>query len=360
MADYIARRPVRGVFDHPTNGELSIVMIGRYTVCYPREKAEKLRLRQQIIHIPPGICINPKIAAELGIDDQLGKRLYLDSVVKTHCFVLARLVQGKPSMGFLVEDCSLINIGDDLLDSYFGVWKPDWFPVEHPEGMVEFKDHPQFPQYSEVRRIQRRSYTWAEGLPVRVTELLHGVGVRLGVVKLDDGWRFMVGSQELILREHNDHNKRNPFWNLLDNRVLGMLNHICDSKHPVVIYAQLIGPGVKNLDYGLDKPDIRVYDLLVDNIFQPWEKIESWCGEFRIHTVPLLSMGSFSWCLVDNFTNGFSIVTNPGATKSSFKGRKGIVITPLEETTSSHWGGRLIGKSVSVNYEAHVSSMENY
>ncbi len=356
MADYIARRIVRGVFDHPNDGELSIVIVGRYTVCYPREKAEKLRVGQWVVHIPPGICINPAKAIELDIVRLLGKHTYKDSTMKYNCWVHPKMLHETPSMGILMEDC---NIEDDYLDTGFGVWKPDWSLIKHPEGIVEFNDHPQFPKYSEVRRIQRCPLAWTEGIPVRVTELLQGVGVRLGVVKLDDGWRFMVGSQEFILREYNDQDKRNPFWNLLDNRVLGMLNHICNSKHPVVIYAQLIGPGVKNLDYGLDKPDIRVYDLLVDNVFQPWKKIESWCREYRIHTTPLITTGSFSWCMVDNTTDGFSTVSNPGKTKSSFKGRKGIVITPLEETSSSHWGGRLIGKSVSVSYEACAGSMEN-
>ena len=356
MAEYIARRPVRGVFNHPANDELSIVMVGQYTVCQPRERAEKLRMGQRIVHIPPGICIHPDKAIELGITYSLGKRTYEGSTVKYLCWIHAQLIHEVSSMGFLVEDC---DVEDDDLDTYFGVWKPDWSPIKYPECMAEFKDHPQFPKYSEVRRIQRHPYTWAEGLPVRVTELLHGIGVRLGVVKLDDGWRFMVGSQAFILREYSTYDERNPFWSLLDGRVMGMLNHICDNKHPVVIYAQLIGPRVQNLDYGLDKPDIRVYDLLVDGAFQPWEKIESWCRQYKIHTAPLITTGGFSWCMVDNFTEGFSVVTNPGRTKSSFKGRKGIVVTPLEETSSSHLGGRLIGKSVSVSYEARAGGMEN-
>lgn len=307
------------------------------------------------------------MAVELGVSNYLKECRYKNEGDKLPCWVRAARLRGVPSMGFIIEDC---QIPEDQLDWFFGVWKYEPPPFTVWENhIVEFADHPQFPKYTKIQRIQYHPDAWTEGLPVRVTEKLHGMNIRLGVVQVDDEWRYMVGSHNCILREYENLNadgvpkmgvtpKRSAFWEHLDDRVMELLNFLCDGEKPVIIFAERVGQGVQDLDYGVKTPDIRVFDIMVDGEYQAWDLIQTWCEQFKLDTVPLLTTGGFSWCMVENFTDGNSIVAAPGQTKSAFKGREGIVVTPLEETYSAQLGGRLIGKSISVDYEARKGGTE--
>jgi len=64
--------------------------------------------------------------------------------------------------------------------------------------------------------------------------------------------------------------------------------------------------------------------------------------------VPLLYTGPFYLNLIDQLVDGPTTVSEE--VKSSFKGREGIVITPLFEGYSDIMGGRLIAKAVSCDY----------
>jgi hypothetical protein len=112
------------------------------------------------------------------------------------------------------------------------------------------------------------------------------------------------------------------------------------------------------LDYGFEKPVFRVFDILVDGEFMSWDLVKQFCEMHKVQTVPVLYEGSFTWCMVENMTDGGSVVANPSTYSSQFKGREGIVITPLTETFSDVLGDRLIGKSISCDYEARKGGTE--
>jgi hypothetical protein len=71
------------------------------------------------------------------------------------------------------------------------------------------------------------------------------------------------------------------------------------------------------------------------------------CDKYSVPTVPLLYTGPFSLEGVERLTYGPTTFPN---VKSSFKGREGVVVTPLQEQFSKHLGGRMILKSVSADY----------
>lgn len=367
MSEYVAYRPVRGVFHLKNSDHLSVVKVGSFQVVHAREEAEKLRLGQTVCHFPTDICIDPEKAVELGVDKYLRKVRYKNEGEKVACKVVAARLRGAASYGFIAPQ---VTIDEDQLDEHFGIWKYEPPPYTLSEnGVVEREDHPQFPKYTKIKRVQFHPDAWTEGLPVRVTEKLHGMNCRLGVVQVEGEWRYMVGSHNVILREYANMTedgqvkmgaelKRNAFWELLDENVMNLLNHLCEGDKPVVVFGERVGAGVQDLDYGFAEPTLRVFDIMVDGEYLAWDLVKNYCEMHKVQTVPVLYEGSFTWCLVDNMTDGGSTVANPSTYNSAFKGREGVVITPLTETFSDVLGDRLIGKSISCDYEARNGGTE--
>jgi RNA ligase (TIGR02306 family) len=351
---YIARRLVHSVSKHPNADKLALVKVGTYQVVHPLSDAKQLKRNQRVVHFPTDICIHPDKAKELGVDKYCRSVAYKNEGEKVPCHIIAARLRGAPSYGFILPNC---DVPDDELDSYFGVWKYDPPEKLSLSGDVECEYHPQFPKYTDIKRIQLFPEAWKEGTQVRITEKLHGMNTRLGVVQVDGEWRYMVGSHNRIMKQFTK-DKLNAFWALLDERVMYLLNFLCEEKYPVVIYGERVGKGVQDLDYGMNEPQLRIFDIMVDGKFLSWHVIKTLCMQVELRTVPLLYTGPFSWCLVDGMTNGGSILANPSTYKSTFKGREGIVITPLEETYSNVLNDRLIGKSISCDYESRKGGTE--
>lgn len=359
---YIQRRRVEAILEHPDADRLAVVKLGKFTVVHSKEDLLKheIKLGSRVLHVPTDICIHPDKAAELGVDTYCRKCHYKE-MGKHPCRVVAARLRGVASYGFLILDDPLDKALDGSYDEYYGVWRYE--PPEIPPGIggdKEREEHPQFPKYTKIRRIQYQVSDWTEGIPVRVTEKLHGTNCRLGVVQVDGEWRYMVGSHNVILREYVDTDKgpkRNRYWEMLDERVMDLLNELCDGEHSVIVFGEMLGPGIQDLDYGLPKPELRVFDIMVDGEYLDWDLVRAFCEKHMILTVPLLFEGSFTWCLPEQFVDGQTTVTTADKIKSRFKGREGVVITPLQETQSPR-GGRLIAKVVSADYESRRGGTE--
>ena len=93
----------------------------------------------------------------------------------------------------------------------------------------------------------------------------------------------------------------------------------------------------------------RVFDISVNGEYLDWPDVHTYCSLFDIETVPVLYQGPFSPELVDRYINGPTTLADPEKIRCKFKGREGIVITPLQEQYSEQVG-RMILKAVSADY----------
>lgn len=359
MSEFIAHRPITSIRKHPNADSLAILEVGAFTVVHNLKEAEQLKVGQMVTHFPTDICIHPTKAVELGVHKYLRDVRYKDDLVKSPCRIVAARLRGTASYGFINLDTS---VPDAVLDEHYGAWKYE--PPELPaniSGEKEREDHAQFPRYTKIKRIQLYPDVWTDGLPVRVTEKLHGTNIRMGVVTVDGEWRFMVGSHNVIVREFNTQTgARNKYWEMLDGPVMTLLNSLCDGERPVIVYGEMLGRGIQDLDYGFEEPTLRVFDVMVGGQYLDWELVKAYCDDCGVATVPLLYEGRFSWQTVNQLTDGGSTINDSASIKSKFKGREGIVITPLQETyMNDHpMGGRLIAKSVSADYESRRDGTE--
>lgn len=355
MSEFVALRPIKGVYEHPDADKLAVVKVGEFTVIHNKEEAEKLKIGQMVVHFPTDICIDPDKAVELGVANYCRRAKYKNNGESVPCRIIAARLRGVPSYGFISMDTS---IPDDKLDEHYGVWKyePPAIPL-HLGGEKVREEHSQFPKYTKIKRIQLNPANWKEGTPVRVTEKLHGTNIRLGVVKVDDEWQFMVGSHNVILRQYNKEGEENKYWKMLTGPVMLLLNTLCDGERPVIVYGEMFGSGIQDLDYGFEEPTLRVFDIMVGGQYQNWDTVKKHCDEAGVQTVPLLHTGPFCWSIPEHFTDGGSVVNHPSHYKSRFKGREGVVITPLQEQFTRK-GDRLIAKSISVDYEQRRNGTE--
>lgn len=184
--------------------------------------------------------------------------------------------------------------------------------------------------------------------------LTHNSNSRVALLKVDGEWDFYCGSHKKCRRQFQPDGEESVYWSPLHlPGVMELLTHLCDEQNDVIIFGELYGPGVQDMDYGVPVGDIgwRVYDISVNGCYLGWVEVSNLCVLHRIETVPLLYTGSFDPARLDEWTNGPTTVAAAGDIKTKFKGREGCVITPLIETYSDYLGGRLILKSVSADYE---------
>lgn len=183
--------------------------------------------------------------------------------------------------------------------------------------------------------------------------LTHNSNSRVGLLKVDDEWQFVGGSHATARKQIDPEGRPSLYWEPLQRAdVLQMLTDLCNVNdvpaHDVILFGELYGPGIQDLDYGIVAGSVgwRLFDISVDGTYLNWADVEEWCHDYGVETVPLLYKGPFSPDLVEQLTYGPTTVA--AEVVSKFKGREGIVITPLHEQ-SCHIG-RLILKSVSADY----------
>jgi hypothetical protein len=120
----------------------------------------------------------------------------------------------------------------------------------------------------------------------------------------------------------------------------------------VIVFGEIYGAGVQPMDYGLGMGrGYRVFDISVNGEYLDWDDVKLYCKMFNIETVPVLYEGAFFSELIDRFIDGPTAMADADDIRCKFKGREGIVITPLiEQPAAGRCGTRLILKAVSADY----------
>jgi len=342
--------PVTYVKPHPNADKLDIAIIrGTITVVVPRGEYKK---DDTVVYFPPDMLIPERVGNELGVAKYLKHSIYPGDVEKSKCRIGACRLRGEPSFGFIVPIGKVFFDTDALLpdgtnvSAYFQAFKYE--PPQKVRQEDAAPDHPAFHQYTDIEHYYRFPEVFPEGTWVRVTEKIHGTNSRVGLIKVDGEWQFMAGSHRV--------NRRKPesgtsvYWEPLENEhVLNLLTSLCEEKHNVILFGEIYGPGIQDLDYGVvhGRRGYRVFDISIDGKYQDWDFVHAACFLHCVETVPLLAVRQFTPEVINEYTYG---ETTLGSPRSQFKGREGIVITSMKEDFYAPTGGRRIVKSVSADY----------
>ncbi len=341
------------ILHHPNADRLDLAKIGEYTTAVVRDE---FKTGDLVAFFPPDILIPERIALQLGVAKYLKSSIYPGEFRKTACRVAAARLRGVPSFGFCLR-IKDVEPGVDLSERFHAVKyeppEPAWW---NQTGDNECEDN-RFHHYTNIGNYRNPRYRGAfeTGLPVRITEKIHGTNSRVALL----GGDYMCGSHQCNKREYSkdvDQIERNRslYWRPLTEDMKALLWYFAAEKGPnVIAFGEIYGAGVQFMSYGApEKSGYRLFDISVNGEYVNWGELESACRRFGIPTVPLLYLGPFYPGLVDSLVDGPTTVVDPKTLKEKFTGREGIVMTPLQEQNSRVMGGRLIAKAVSVDYLA--------
>lgn len=324
--------------------------------------------------------------------------------------VKASRLRGYPSYGFIMAidpkkgDDPNWEIGQDVKE-HFGVTK--WEPPEKClDGDAEVPN-PRFHTYTEIENFNNFPNAIEVGEEVIFSEKIHGKNCRLGII-LDSNengdaiWKFACGSHEVRRKEFCmkrikrsfwknilDHlryaiklqkppthkqGEMSEFWKYLTENVKNLLHYIednidkyvADISKPIfsiIIFGEIYGSGVQDMQYGLTKRDIRCFDIAVNRRYLDFEVKEALFKMFGIEMVPVLYRGPFSTEILDQNISGPTVMCSK-KDAGPFKGREGVVITPVVERRSPEMeitstNGRVILKAISADYLARKNPTDS-
>jgi RNA ligase (TIGR02306 family) len=351
---------IEAVEPHPNADRLEIAKVaGTQTIIAKGQ----FQAGDLCVYFPPDILIPGDVSEDLGVAKYLKHALW--EGFHFPCRVAAARLRGVPSYGFAtsipqVNEALCAGPGFDLTD-YYGAAKYEP-PVYVGHGALE-REPVQFHHYTDIQHYRNYHHLLATGMPVRITEKIHGTNSRVALLKVDDEWQFYAGGHTTARKKIDPEGRESIYWYPLQHAgVLELLTDLCNAGigwpiADMILFGELYGSGVQDLDYGIPAGSIswRLYDISVNGRYLDWPAVHALCTRYDVPTVPLLYEGPFCPELVDDLTYGPTTVASD--VKSKFKGREGIVITPLVEECCHI--GRLILKSVSADYLDRKNAEDN-
>ncbi len=345
---------VNSVESHPNADKLDIIQVLGYKVVAGRGQ---FKVGDSAIYFPPDILIPETVADELGVKKYLKHAVYPGDLEKTQCRVAAARLRGTPSHGFVhgpVEESGVF--GADLTGRFQGKKYEPPVRVGAGDALPELVS---FHHYTSIENIQRYPDAIPIGEPCRYTEKLHGTNCRIGLVRDSNGDFIFAAGSHNVRRDQFCGEKQSLYWEPLTEQLMHMLTNLCDEKHNVIVFGEVFGPGVQDLDYGQPTRAFRMFDITIDGVYQDWLEVMQLSDGYDIPVVPVLYEGPFDPTMVEDLTYGDTSIANKDQIRSKFKGREGIVVTPLREQFSPVLGGRMILKSVSADYRDRKGAEDN-
>ncbi len=335
---------VNEVSAHPNADRLEMIQVLGYRVAVGKGD---FIVGDLVVYFPPDILIPERIADVLNVTKYLKHAILPGDTEKSQCRVAATRLRGVPSHGFCVS-----VVDDWAADSVLGPLEPGRDvthlynahkyepPVRLGAGDAE-KEVSAFHRYTNIENIQRYPNAFKETDDIIITEKLHGTNCRLGLIKENDEFVFCAGS-------HNVRRKMGGlYWEFMTEKVMNLLSFLVDEQHSVIVFGEIFGAGVQDLDYGRSERAFRVFDISVNGEYMSYWEMVTTCDQFGLLCVPQLHAGVFSPEIVEEHTYG---PTTFAGVKSKFKDREGCVVRPRLEAYSDVLGKRLILKSVSADY----------
>ena len=304
-----------------------IVEVCKIEQVLPHGNADALELAQikgwQCV-IPKGRYLPGDLVTYIPIDavipaehsDRWGITKYL-----SHGRVRCARLRGEPSFGVIVdrEDTAWAE-GLDVQD-YYGITKylP---PVKLGAGDAEAA-HPLFVEYTDVENLRNFPDALAEREEVSVTEKIHGTSCRLGLIEGE----WMAGSMS-VRRKRPENLADSIYWQPMAlPGVQPLLEHLGRTHCQVILYGEVFGSRVQNLNYGqVGALGFRAFDMLADGKYLDTETFAGLCAEFAVPTVPVLYRGPY-------YLDTIKALSEGPTTLAADHIREGIVVKPVIERT---------------------------
>jgi len=363
---------------HPGADRLAIATVKGWRTCIKKDPdtgETAFNIGDKCIFFPPDAVLPAKLAntPDDAVPGRLGVRAYCAPVAPDGWRVKAARLRGYPSFGVIehirpeLGDDANWAVGTDVAE-HFGVtkWEP---PVRETAGEAA-REVSLFHRYTNMENVGNYPKAIPEGTEVVFTEKLHGTNSRVGLVlnTTEDGtpeWEFMGGSHNVARKEFDANGVRSEYWTPLTDNVRTLLTHVRDNYDAgepivsVIMFGEIFGSGVQDMTYGC-APGVKAYrafDLAVNGRYVDFDAKAALFAKFGVEMVPVIYRGPFSLDVLREHTDGHTTMCVPAAA-GKFKGREGVVATPVVEAP---WrNGRMIVKSVSADYLARKGGTDSH
>lgn len=329
------------------------------------------KVGDKVVYVPPDCVIPEALAERWGIAKYCPPLpRQIDGARTPGCRIKAQRFRGEQSFGTVQRPDESWPVGTSVVEHY-GITKYEP-PVRATDGDAASPVNA-FHGYTSIENINNFPGVFMPGEEVVISEKIHGTNCRVGYVLHPDEttgeavWKWMAGSHNTRRKEYNQKGVRSLYWfpfQSLDPDSCKMRELIRTvvkeegAKTSVIVFGEIFGAGVQDMQYGQQGVAFRAFDIAVDGKYLDFDKMAEYT-DGRVDTVPYLWRGPFSLEKVAEFTDGLTTLCDPEAA-GKFKGREGVVVRPVKERYSPNLPnfGRVILKSVSVDYYGRKGGTE--
>jgi RNA ligase (TIGR02306 family) len=219
-----------------------------------------------------------------------------------------------------------------------------------------------FVHYTDIENAKNHPGWFTEGEQVRLTEKIHGTHARFGMVFGErDVADYIVGSHTTAKKLVK--NGGTTLYAVMAEKHFpeAKMKELTE-KYPFtehfIVFGEIYGYKVQDLHYdcSTNERKVRIYDVVIDHVYQPWETIQKIADLFNVETVPLLYRGPFNTQVVQDLRDGKSTLSNTHV-------REGGVVTAEPETRVQDEDGssyRKILKYVSDEYLCRAGEKDGH
>lgn len=263
-------------------------------------------------------------------------------------------LRGALSQGLLVQAPEGAKVGDDLTEEWGITRYEPPVPTNLRSGMMR-RQPAAFKKFASAENRKNYPDVLKEGEDVITSEKIHGTNIRMSYIH--DGkyvnniwiilWNFLatifgflgmekkiipkleyyVGSNNVAkkLDDNNDYVMAAKKYDL-ENKMKPLLKKY-NVQTNFILYGELYGDGIQNLTYNCKKGEkkLAIFDVMIDNKYQPWEIVEQICEELGLDTVPILYRGPFS------HEHTLALQDGPTVIGCGAHIREGVVVKPEPE-----------------------------
>jgi len=289
---------------------------------------------------------------------ELGAYIPIDSIVpdvpefeflRSHKFRVKTIkLRGLLSQGLLIPAKCGWYEGDDVTEE-LGVKKYEPPEMLHFGGEL-IQEPAGFEYHTDIEQIQNYPSVFVEGEDdVIVTEKIHGTNARFGLI---DGVFYVGGHQSAqkypgvtVYAKVAEKLEIEKKMRRLERNYLTVKGWV--KVENVVLYGEIYGrfgeKRIQSLDYGRVDPGLIIFDVQVNGKFLDWPDIERCLQVMDLQTPPVLYEGKFIKSIIDDLTEGKTVLGN------GLHLKEGVVIRARREEFHPEMGRKWL-KRVSNNY----------
>jgi len=249
------------------------------------------------------------IPAESVIPFELGEKMDITKYLASGRVKVTKL-RGNRSEGIIVEP--------EVVEPYINhimKWEDKPSTCMSGEGVEAYRVHPYFHKFYHMPNILNEPYTFRPDEKIYYSEKIHGSNMRCGIFKDPETEEYVdyVGSHNIVLKE----SEKNIYWRMYRKELADKI------PRDIEFFAEVYGPGVQDLRYGLKEVDIKIFAATSKGYYTNPNTLKIMCNK---HDLPVVDFKLTKFKSVDQLRR----IANEPSELTDKHMREGIVIVSAD------------------------------